>query len=106
MRDYPDDPQRLTRLAEEVQARLEEIAQIAARIAGVKLDPGTVRKYVPCPASEAGEDRGLDHGTGVLTMVEILDASGGNPEMCVGWYSDGTVSLDSPCGTEIYHSTH
>jgi hypothetical protein len=98
-RDYPDDAQRLTRLAEEVRGRLEEIALIAARIGGIELDPNSARKFNPRPARAAA-----DSGHGAVTMVEIFDATSGHPEMCVSWWSDGTVSLDSPCGHEIYHS--
>jgi len=98
--DYPEDTQRLTRLAEEVRGRLEEIAQIAARIGGIELDPNSVRKFAPRPTSETAEDQG--HGS--VTMVEIFDATAEHPQMCVGWWSDGTTSLDSPCGHEIYHS--
>jgi hypothetical protein len=104
MRDYPDDAQRLTRLAEEVRGRLEEMAQIGARIGGIKLDPSSARKFVPRPAPPLASDAEASHGA--VTMVEIFDATSGHPEMCVTWWSDGTVGLDSPCGHEIYHSSH
>ncbi|MET8680915.1 hypothetical protein ABZW18_25875 [Streptomyces sp. NPDC004647] len=104
MRDYADDAQRLTRLAEEVRGRLEEIAQIGARIAGVKLDPNSTRKFVP--RNPVSPPAALAASHGEVTMVEIYDATPDHPQLCVGWWSDGTVSLDSPCGTEIYHSSH
>lgn len=100
MKDYPDDAERLTRLAEEVTARLEEIALIATRIAGIKLDHKSVRTFSPRPVAVTAS---ADAGTpAVLTMVEILDTPSGT--MCATWWSDGTVGLDSPCGHEIYHS--
>jgi hypothetical protein len=102
MRDYPDDAQRLTRLAEEVRGRLEEMAQIAGRIAGIKVDPAATRKFAPHPARTVAADAG--HGD--VTMVEIYDATSQHPEMCVTWWADGTTGLDSPCGTEVYHSSH
>lgn len=103
MRDYPDDAQRLTRLAEEVRGRLEEMAQISARIAGIRLDPGATRKFAPCPRQTHAADAGAGHGD--VTMVEIFDATSEHPEMCVTWWSDGTTGLESPCGQEIYHSS-
>jgi len=104
MRDYPDDAQRLTRLAEEVRGRLEEMAQIGARIAGIKLDPSSARKFVPRPAPTLAADAGAGHGH--VTMVEIFDATSGHPEILVTWWEDGTVGIDSPAGHEVFHSSH
>jgi hypothetical protein len=101
MRDYPDDPQRLTRLAEEVRGRIEEMAQIAARIGGIKLDPDAARTFVPRTEPTPAHARA---GHGHVTMVEVFSATSSHSEMCVTWWSDGSVGLDSPCGHEIYHS--
>lgn len=98
MSAYPEDAQRLTRLSEEIRARLEEIALIGSRIAGIERDSSSTPKYAPRPQSVA------DSPHGGVTMVEIFDATPGHPGMCVTWWADGTVGLDSPCGTEIYHS--
>jgi hypothetical protein len=98
MTDYPDDGQRLTRLGEEVRGRLQEMALIAARIAGVQLDPASMPTFVPRPPS------GTESAHGDVTMVEILPATSEHGELCVTWWSDGTTGLDNPCGTEVYHS--
>jgi hypothetical protein len=98
MTDYPDDPARLTRLSEEIRGRLEEIALIGARIAGIELDPAARPKFVTRPAPDT------DAPGAPATMVEIFDATPQHPQMCVTWFADGTVGLDSPCGHEIYHS--
>ena len=100
MTDYPDDGQRLTRLGEEVRGRLEEIALIAARIAGIQLDRATMPRFVPRPSPVS--DSPSAHGD--VTTVEVFPATSSHGEMCVTWWSDGTHGLDSPCGHEIYHS--
>jgi hypothetical protein len=98
MTDYPDDPARLTRLSEEVRGRLEEIALIATRIAGIERNPAAKPKFaqLPPPATASGH--------GPVTMVEIFDATSSHPQMCVTWWADGTTGLETPCGHEIYHS--
>lgn len=92
-----EDMQRMRRLLEEVQGRLEEMARIAARVAGVKLDPRAVRKFVPRP--EASHPGASD--APVIDWVEIFDATPQHPEMCVVHYSDGHGVLESPCGTPL-----
>jgi hypothetical protein len=42
-----EDQYRIARLYEEVQGRLEEMALIGARVMGIELPPGTVRKFQP-----------------------------------------------------------
>lgn len=107
---YPDDFQRMDRLAEEVRAKLEELALIGSRIGGFKLDPRAVRKFSPrldpyVKADDGGTGGSADAGApSVVAAVEIFDSTPQHPEMCVVWWSDGTHSLDSPCGHEIYHS--
>jgi hypothetical protein len=98
--DYPDDPQRLTRLGEEIRGRLQEMALIGARIAGIQLDPAATPRFAPLSAPASG----LESGHGAVTMVEIFDATANHPQMCVSWWSDGTTGLDSAGGTVFYHS--
>ena len=100
MTDYPDDGQRLTRLGEEVRGRLEEMALIAARIAGIQLDRATAPRFVP----QHTHSTHADSAHGDVTMVEVFPATSSHDQLCVTWWADGTTGLDSPCGTEIYHS--
>ncbi|WP_309680740.1 hypothetical protein [Polaromonas sp.] len=46
----PDDAARMVRLAEEVRARIEEMAMIFARTVGVPLTSDMVRKFCPSEA--------------------------------------------------------
>lgn len=43
----PEDRYRVSRLTEEIQGRLEELAKIGARVSGIRLTPDMVRKYAP-----------------------------------------------------------
>jgi hypothetical protein len=43
----PEDRYRVSRLTEEIQGRLEELAEIGARVSGIRLTPDMVRKYAP-----------------------------------------------------------
>lgn len=97
----PEDDQRMKRLSEEVRGRLEEMALIAARVAGIKLDPNAVRKFVPHTIAVTEADAGAGGSPPVVTKVEIFDATSEHPEMCVVIYSSGPAGLESPCGTPI-----
>lgn len=92
----PEDAQRIKRLSDEVQERLEEIALIAARVADMTLEPNSVRKFVhqrmaPAEAADAP----------VIDWVEIFDPTPQHPEMCVVHYSDCHGVIEVPCGTPI-----
>jgi len=93
--------QRLNRLTEEVQGRLEEMALICARVAGIKLDPNAVRKFVPRNPADHTGTYGGSTDTPVIQWVEIFDKTTTHPEMCVVYYSDHHAVLESPCGTPI-----
>jgi hypothetical protein len=86
----PEDAQRMHRLSEEVRGRLEEMALIATRKLGVSADPKALTKFAPKNPSTR---------LGCLGLVEILDASSDHPEICVLFFCDGSVGLESPCGS-------
>jgi hypothetical protein len=86
-----DDRERLKRLSEEVRGRLEEMAQITARVQGIKLGSGAVRKFVPVQR-EASDPA-------VLVEVEIVDLEDGT-NCCILTFDDGRVFCECPCGSE------
>lgn len=85
------DAERMARLSEEVRGRLEEMASIAARTLGVKLDKDAIRKFVPHPAV-------LDRPT--IVEVEILDdfLGPGHAACCLVALSDEDWFVECPCG--------
>ena len=86
------DAERMARLSEEVRGRLEEMAHIAARTAGIRLDKNVVRKFVPrdVTASDAP----------TVVEVEILDdfLGPGTHPCCLVALSDGDWFVECPCG--------
>lgn len=88
----PGDSERMRRLSEEVQGRLEEMAQIVARVQGLKLDDRAVRKFVP-RAERVSSD------PAVLTDVEIVDLPDGT-NCCILTFDDGREFCECPCGSE------
>jgi hypothetical protein len=79
-----EDAQRLIRLREEVQVRLEEMALIATRHLGSKLDPDATLMFRPHA-----------HETHAHPVhIEILE---GDPETCITWNDDGSIEFSSPC---------
>jgi hypothetical protein len=83
-----EDAQRLIRLREEVQVRLEEMALIATRRLGSQRDPNGTLVFRP----HARE-------THVHPVeIEIID---GDPELCITWNDDGSIEFSSPCGSPI-----
>jgi hypothetical protein len=82
-----EDAARMARLSEEVRGRLEEMASIAARVMGRRLDKNTVRTFEP-------------HGPTVVE-VEILDdfLGPGHRPCCLVALSDGDWIVECPCGS-------
>jgi len=81
----------MRRLSEEVRGRLEEMAQITARVQGLKLDDQAVRKFVP-----RVERATMD--AAVLTDVEIVDLPDGT-NCCILTFDDGREFCECPCGS-------
>lgn len=97
----PEDYQNMKRLSEEVQGKLEEMAQISFRVAGLGEDFNTVRKFVHQKMAPGGApDGGADSPPGIV-WVEIFDPTPEHDEMCVVYYSDQHAVLEVPCGTPI-----
>jgi hypothetical protein len=84
----PGDRSRIRRLTEEVQGRLEEIALIAARAQGRRLEEGAVRKFVP-HRSEARDEP-------VIVEVEIIEFPDGGTA-CLVVLSDDSSWVEIPC---------
>jgi hypothetical protein len=87
-----DDAERLDRLTEEVQGRLEEMALIATRTLGIKLENDFVTKFVARTAREASDD------AGEVIYIEILDPPEGG-SICVIHCPDGVSHIERPCGS-------
>jgi hypothetical protein len=85
-----EDAVRVHRLSEEVQGRLEELALIATRSAGMSLDRDAVRQFVPRQQAE-----GLTVPT--LPDIEVLTLPGGTT-CCLIFRPDGGVTFECPCG--------
>jgi hypothetical protein len=90
----PGDSERMRRLSEEVRGRLEEMAQITARVQGLKLDDQAVRKFVP-RSERASRD------PTVITDVEIVDLPDGT-NCCIVTFDDGRELCECPCGSEEF----
>ena len=88
----PADAERMARLSEEVRGRLEEMAHIAARAAGIRLDKDVVRKFVPRDVTASDAPTIVD--------VEILDdfLGPGSRPCCLVGLSDGDWFVECPCG--------
>lgn len=93
-----EDAARMARLSEEVRGRLEEMASIAARVMGRRLDRNTVRKFVPHESTSGGTFE--PHGPTVVE-VEILDdfLGPGHRPCCLVALSDGDWFVECPCGS-------
>lgn len=85
------DAERLTRLSEEVRARLNEMAFIAARVTGTQYDGGGISKFVPREAmrEQASDDPGIKD----MEIVEIFPGF----DCCYGTFTDGSMFFDCPC---------
>ena len=83
----PEDRYRVSRLTEEIQGRLEELAEIGARVSGIRLTPDMVRKYAP------QETKVRSPGL----YIEIICSPAGRCGCIVG-YGDGHVWWEPDCG--------
>ncbi len=83
-----EDRSRIRRLTEEVQGRLEEIALIATRAHGKRLDEDAIRKFVP-HRSEARDEP-------VIVEVEIVEFPDGGTA-CLVVLSDDSSFVEIPC---------
>jgi|SRR5215218_7549757 len=83
-----DDQERLQRLSEEVRGRIEEMALILARNAGIKLEATAVRKFVPQQAADDSP----------VVEVEIFDLPDGTSG-CHVTTADGGGFSEYPCGS-------
>ena len=94
----PADAERMARLTEEVQGRLEEMAHIAARTLGVRLSKDAVRKFVP--REPVAQKTFEPHGPTVVE-VEILDnfLGPGTRPCCNVALSNGDWFVECPCGS-------
>jgi hypothetical protein len=92
-----DDRDRMIRLTEEIQGRLQEITLIAGRAIGVSFPPDVVRQFKPMPVRRESD--------GVQTGIYIDIVAGGKGV----WYEDvcfvycageGTpvTWIEHPCG--------
>jgi hypothetical protein len=84
-----EDQERLQRLSEEVRSRIEEMALILTRNAGIQLEAGAVRKFVPQRAV-AADSR--------VVEVEIFDLPDGTSG-CHVTLADGSGFSEYPCGS-------
>jgi hypothetical protein len=84
-----EDQERLQRLSEEVRSRIEEMALILARNAGIQLEAGAVRKFVPQRAVAADSP---------VVEVEIFDLPNGTSG-CHVTTADGGGFSEYPCGS-------
>jgi hypothetical protein len=85
-----EDRDRIRRLTEEVQGRLEEISLIAVRAHGLRLDDGAVRKFVPHESQTRDEP--------VIVEVEIIDFPDGG-SACLVVLSDDSSWVEIPCAS-------
>jgi hypothetical protein len=93
-----EDAERMRRLKEEVQDRLEEMAQIAAAALGRSLASDDVRKFVPVQQARESEAAAATDQSTVL--IEITGESGGTATctiMCPPPASE--VFVERPCGS-------
>jgi hypothetical protein len=81
-----EDRYRVSRLHEEIRARLEELAMIGARATGITLPSDAVRKYDPKPSTLEAE----------ATYIEVVCWEGGCG--CIVLMSDGNHFWEYPCG--------
>ena len=86
-----DDRERISRLHEEIQERLEELAGIGARASGFELTPDLVRKFDPKPArlQEAAAP----------TEIEIVCRPTDGECGCIVLMDDGNHFWEMPCGS-------
>ncbi len=92
------DRDRLHRLTVEVLGRLEEMARIAARNLGLRLDGTAIRMFVPREI-EQGESANVASRTDLppFTHVEITEWPDGT-SICVIYLASGGIILEHPCG--------
>jgi hypothetical protein len=86
----PEDQYRINRLYEEIQGRIEELAMITARAAGIPLTDDTVRKFEPKP---------LPSDSYEVDVEIICPPEGLGPCACVYRRPDGTWDWERPCGS-------
>jgi hypothetical protein len=82
-----DDQVRMQRLSEEIRGRVEEMALILARNAGIQLGPDAARKFQP-QQTVAESD---------VVEVEIIDLPDGTSG-CYVTTADGGGYSEYPCG--------
>jgi hypothetical protein len=80
-----EDRARLQRLTEEVEGRVHEIAAICARVAGIKLDRDSRRKFLP-EITVAG------------THIEIIDLPTDPPSAACIIQDEHHYCVEVPCG--------
>jgi hypothetical protein len=83
----PEDRYRVSRLTEEINGRLEDLARIGARVSGIPLTSDTVRKYAP---------QKTERRAGGL-YIEIICSPAGRCG-CIVDYGDGHVWWEPDCG--------
>jgi hypothetical protein len=94
-----EDAERMQRLSEEVRSRLEEMALIAARTLGRKLEPDAVRKFVP--TNRAKESAALAGGP--IVDVEITDNPDGTTTCTIFCPPPASeVFVENPCGSSPF----
>jgi hypothetical protein len=94
----PEDAERMRRLTEEVQGRLEELAQIAATALGRNLEGDDVRKFVPAPRAKRREAEAATDDSTVL--IEITGESSGTATCTIFCPPPASeVFVERPCGS-------
>ena len=96
-----EDYQSMKLLSEEVQRKIDEMVQLATRVAGTQVDLNTVMKFVHQRVASAGASDGSAESQPQILWVEVFDPTPTHPEMCVVFYSDGHGVIEVPCGTPI-----
>jgi len=97
----PEDYQSMKRLSEEVQGKIDEMVQLATRVAGTEVDFNTIMKFVHQRVASTGASDGAAESQPHILWVEVFDPTPAHPEMCVVFYSDGHGVIEVPCGTPI-----
>ena len=91
-----EDQSRISRLYEETQARLLELALIGARVMGFALTEGTVIKFDPDHA--AAKERSYEVDVEIICRPPEI----GGACACIYRGSDGQWHYESMCGTTSF----
>ena len=94
----PGDRDRVHRLTEEVLGRLEEMARIAARNLGLRLDGTAIRMFVPRDTRHAKPAQaGVSTDLPPFTHIEITQWPDGT-SICTVYLASGGIIVEHPCG--------